>query len=265
MKQQKNMHKNALEKELYRIEKAEARMCFQMKQKTAPVWKEKLQEKIPHKVMAGLQRAFSKAFYLIFSKGVVLIEKTYDKTSIEKEFLINDYAVNIKGGRKELVRLKRDAKGGNTINTVLTTVEGIGLGILGIGLPDIVLWMSVLFRGIYEIALKYGFAYDTPEEKMYILKLLEAAMVSGQNWVSINSEVDNYIVESCHVTPTDTELKEQIDKTADAFATDMLVMKFIQGLPIIGIIGGAGNPIYYRRIMKYVQLKYQKRYLLSKM
>lgn len=92
-----------------------------------------------------------------------------------------------------------------------------------------------------------------------------SAMVSGQNWVSINSEVDNYIVESCHVTPTDTELKEQIDKTADAFATDMLVMKFIQGLPIIGIIGGAGNPIYYRRIMKYVQLKYQKRYLLSKM
>lgn len=59
-------------------------------------------------------------------------------------------------------------------------------------------------------------------------------------------------------------MKEQIEKTADAFATEMLVTKFIQGLPIVGMIGGAANPIYYQRIMRYVQMKYRKRYLMGK-
>ena len=46
------------------------------------------------------------------------------------------------------------------------------------------------------------------------------------------------------------------------FALDMLVLKFIQGLPVVGVLGGAANPVYYRKIMRYVQLKYKKRYLI---
>lgn len=40
----------------------------------------------------------------------------------------------------------------NALNTVLTTAEGIGLGVLGIGLPDIMIWTTVLLRGIYASA-----------------------------------------------------------------------------------------------------------------
>lgn len=43
----------------------------------------------------------------------------------------------------------------------------------------------------------------------------------------------------------------------------MILLKFIQGLPVVGIIGGAANPIYYSKVMKYVQMKYRKRYLLK--
>ena len=46
---------------------------------------------------------------------------------------------------------------------------------------------------------------------------------------------------------------------------DMLLLKFIQGAPVIGIFGGAGNPVYYSRVMEYVKVKYQKRYLLGQM
>ena len=42
----------------------------------------------------------------------------------------------------------------------------------------------------------------------------------------------------------------------------MLLLKFIQGVPVVGIIGGAANPVYYNKVMKYVQLKYRKRYLM---
>ena len=62
---------------------------------------------------------------------------------------------------------------------------------------------------------------------------------------------------------TDEDLSLQLKETASAFAVDMLLLKFIQGLPVVGIIGGAANPVYYNKVMKYVQLKYRKRYLLK--
>lgn len=45
---------------------------------------------------------------------------------------------------------------------------------------------------------------------------------------------------------------------------DMLLLKFVQGLPLVGVLGGAGNPVYYRRVLRYVALKYRKRYLFQK-
>ena len=63
--------------------------------------------------------------------------------------------------------------------------------------------------------------------------------------------------------PGPTDFKLQMKETASAFAVDMLLLKFIQGLPVVGVIGGAANPVYYSKVMKYVQLKYRKRYLLK--
>ena len=33
---------------------------------------------------------------------------------------------------------------------------------------------------------------------------------------------------------------------------------------LVGVLGGAANPVYYHRVMRYVQLKYHKRYLYGK-
>lgn len=255
-----------IEKELYKIEQEEQKLLhYANKHKSDPTWKIELENRIPEKVMSGLQKAFSKAFYLIFEKGAAVIEKTYDKSSIEKDFQINDYAVDIKGGRKEIGQMRSGAFKSNTINTVVTTIEGIGLGALGIGLPDIALWVGILLRGVYETALKYGFDYETPEEKLFILKMIEASMMSGEEWIDLNAEIDKYIVQNVYAVPDDNELKKQIEKTSVAFATEMLVTKFIQGIPVVGILGGATNPVYYYKITRYVELKYRKRYLLGKL
>lgn len=256
---------NAIEKELQKIEKAEKRMRRQLEKKKEPIWKGALEEKIPDKIMAGLQKAFSKAFYLIFEKGNVIIEKTYDRDSIEKDFQIRDFAVDLKGGRKEIRKLKKDAAGENAINTLFTTVEGIGLGVFGIGFPDIVIWVAFLLRGVYETSLKYGFDYERPEEKVFILKMLETAMLTGEEWKTANKSVDSYTKGTADIILTNEDIKWQIEKTANVFATDMLIMKFIQGIPVVGMIGGASNPVYYHKIMGYVQLKYRKRYLLGKL
>ena len=250
-------------------------------------WKYNLEQKIPHKVYDNLRAAFGKAFLLIFEKGDVIIEKTYNKETILKDFAIRDYAVEVKGSRKELKEVRKKSGTADLANMALSTVEGIGLGVLGIGLPDIVIFIGVLLKGIYEAALNYGYDYDRPEEKLLMLKMMETALLTGDDWIHANKEVDDWIrdgVPQLRKPDTASEqsgspkysgcsqeagmtlaIREQIRKTADIFALDMLLLKFIQGMPVVGIIGGATNPVYYNKVMKYVRLKYQKRYLLKKM
>lgn len=258
----KTPKKSAIEKELDHIARREAKLTKQAEQYQAARWKESLEQKIPARVHENLQTAFCKAFELIFEKGTVLIEKTYSKNEMALDFQVHDYAVGLKGGRKEIRQLKSDIERGNFVNMAVSAVEGIGLGALGIGLPDIVLFLSVILKGTYETAVQYGFAYDTPREKLFILKLLEASMLKGEQWIPCNAEVDSFFVPNG--VWMETKMQEQIKKTADAFAVDMLLAKFVQGIPVAGILGGISNPIYYRRILYYVQLKYQKRYLLQK-
>lgn len=262
LKVKMNKKKTPIEKELDSIARKEAKLIKKAEQYQTAAWRKSIEQKIPSRVYASLQLTFCKAFELIFDRGTSLIEKTYAKNEMEKDFQVHDYAVDIKGGKKELRQLKTGVSRGNLVNLAVSTVEGVGLGVLGIGLPDIVLFLSVILKGTYETAVQYGFSYDTPEERMFILKLLEASMSNGERWLACNTEVDN------DLTPNrvmqEIRFREQIRRTADAFAVDMLLAKFVQGIPVAGILGGIGNPVYYRRILNYVQLKYQKRYLLQK-
>lgn len=258
----KKNKKSAIDKELDCIARKEAKLTKQAQEYHMARWKENLEQKIPPSVYTNLQTAFGKAFELIFEKGTTLIEKTYSKSEMELDFQVHDYAVELKGGKKELRQLKTDVDRGNLVNMAVSAVEGIGLGALGIGLPDIALFLSIILKGTYETAVQYGFSYDTPREKLFILKLLETSMRKGKQWIPCNAEVDSFFVPNG--IWIETKFYEQIQKTADAFAVDMLLAKFVQGIPVAGILGGISNPVYYRRILSYVQLKYQKRYLLEK-
>ena len=61
-----------------------------------------------------------------------------------------------------------------------------------------------------------------------------------------------------------TDLEAQIQAVGNAFAIDMLAAKFIQGLPVVGAFGGLSNPVCWKQVMTYVQLKYRKRYIMGK-
>ena len=65
-------------------------------------------------------------------------------------------------------------------------------------------------------------------------------------------------------TISEEELEAQIQAAGNAFAMDMLAAKFIQGLPVVGALGGLSDPVCRRQVMTYVQLKYRKRYLMGK-
>lgn len=253
----------ALQKELEQLEKRERRLERSAGKQEPPEWKKALETKVPEKVRVSLEKAFCKAFSVVFQHGNTLIEKTYDKEELQKDHEIQAYAVELKGNRRELRRMRKAAGAADLRNMALTTVEGAGLGLLGIGLPDIVIFIGMLMKGAYEAALHYGFDYDSPQERLFILKMMEASLSRGEERIRADREVDAM----CAALPSAEEaknlLQEQTDRTAKAFAADMLLLKFIQGLPVVGLLGGAGNPVYYRRIMKYVQIRYHKRYLLG--
>lgn len=229
--------------------------------KTKPArWKQELEQKLPDKVYDGIQSAFAKAFSLVFRKGGAILEKSYRKDERLTDHRVADYVLRHQGRRSELRRMRGAASRSNFTNMTITAVEGVGLGALGIGIPDIVLFITMLLRGIYETALSYGYQYDTPAEQLLILKMMAAALMPGDEGERCDNEVDRMLVHMPH-TVGEAELQAQIDKTAAAFAVDMLLLKFVQSLPVVGLIGGAANPVYYNKVMRCVELKYRKRYL----
>lgn len=260
----RNAAQRALEKELALLQKREGRMETRALAEKEGAWKAKLEEKVPEKVYTSLEQAFCKAFALVFEKGTGIIEKSYDRDALEKDYAVRDFAVQVKGDCRTLRRFPKENRGANAKNLLLSTVEGVGLGALGIGLPDIVLFVGMLLKGIYETALRYGFPYEDPAEQMWILRMMETALTKGPLWTEKNQGVDAFLYQGLMEEPTKEALSQQIQATAQTFDMDMLVLKFIQGLPLVGALGGAANPVYYRRVLNYVQLKYHKRYLYQK-
>lgn len=294
MQSKHGKYETAIEKELKLIRRQEESLRRAAVKGKTPQWKTALEEKVPGFIYGNLQKAFRKAFAIVFEKGSGLIEKTYNRESLEEDCQVREFAFQVKANRKTLKKARKDARAGNLRNLAITSAEGIGLGVLGIGLPDIVMFVGVLLKGIYETALQYGYAYDSDQERCFILKLMETAVLKGEDWEEGNREIDRYIESSAADCAGEEEpgaeesgeeefeaeepgeqqsevwqkglrerVKEQTGRTADAFAMDMVLLKFIQGLPVVGILGGAGNPLYYNKVIKYAELKYRKRYLLK--
>jgi len=254
-----------VQKQLTQIAKKEEKFLQPKEQKASfKQLTDKVEEKIPDGLQEKLELAFYKGFQLVFEKGTVLIEKTYDKEDLYKEHQMHHYSFTELNRKKSYKKLKKQSGLRNLLNLGITTVEGTGLGIMGIGLPDIPIFIGVLLKGIYETALSYGVDYEQLEEQYFILLLIAAALADDEVKFARNQQVDEAIL-ALHQGKkwSAEEVEEQMKQTAQVLATDMLCLKFIQGLPVVGAIGGAANVIYDKKILNYAELKYQKRYLLK--
>ncbi len=264
MAQKLSKQERALRKEWALLKKEEEKLGKAAGRTKNPGWKGALEQKLPDKVYKGLEAAFCKGFSLVFQKGKVIIERSFDRQELLADHQIRDYAISVKGGSGELKAMRRGAMRADLVNMTLTSLEGVGLGALGIGLPDIVLFLGTLLKGIYETALNYGYDYEDKQEQLLILKMMEASLSTGQAWNLCNCSVEELMLREAAAIREEA-IQDQIKKTAAVFAMDMLLLKFIQGLPVVGMVGGAANPLYYSKVMKYVQLKYHKRWLRERM
>ena len=252
------------------LEKKEERFITAARHQKEPLLNRKLERFVPEKLEDTLNLAFYKAFELIFNRGTSIIEKTYRKEDMENTYKVNAYAAGLKESRKTMKAFSREAGKNKVRNLAAAGAGGIGLGALGIGLPDIPLFTGMVLKSIYETAISYGFSYDTAEEQCYILKLISTALSRGDAAESGNRSLDAM----GRLIRTGTPLSETalsgtplsgtfsgqdglaalpggpeshdtaslctslMQQASHALSSELLYMKFLQGIPIAGIIGG---------------------------
>lgn len=248
-----------VQKEWAKLMKREQKFIRKRLVKKESIINEKLEDKIPATLQETLNAAFAKAFTLIFAKGTSMIEKTYRREKIEEDYQIRQYIVDVKQDLKSLRSFTKKTRDTSNKNLLLTGASGIGMGVLGIGIPDIPLFTSMILKNMYEIALQYGYQYETENERYFILLLIQTALSYGEDFQQLNQKVDQFI-ESVKL-PQNYDEKMQIIDTADALSKELLYMKFLQGIPLVGAIGGAYDVIYMKQISEYAMMKYRKRYL----
>lgn len=251
--------KTPYQKEWEKFIKKEQKYIEKQKEKKESFLNQKLEEKVPEKLQETLDTAFAKAFHLIFEKGTGIIEKTYRKEEIEKKYQINEFTNELKQDKKSLRAFSKNAKGSGTKNLVMSGAAGIGMGILGVGIPDIPVFTGMMLKSIYEIAMHYGFSYETEEEQYFILLLIQGAVSHGKEMLAIDRKINQYITSSIWLEEDTKE--EMIQRTAACLSKELLYMKFLQGIPVVGAVGGAYDVVYMKQITEYVNLKYERRFL----
>lgn len=244
-------------------------------------WVSLVERRMPTTMQSTLEKAFTKAFETVFDKGSIIIEKTYNKDNAKRNYEQNQN--NLKKEHELSASYKkfdRQAAGKTWKNLSITTVEGLGMGLFGVGIPDIPVFVSMLLKSIYEIAISYGFEYTSDKERLFILKMIDAALKDGNTLKEKNAEL-NDLIDQYHQLELDewfdndgecesdteefvTELQiiRQIDDTATSLSKLLLYGKFVQTITFVGVIGGAADITCLKRVTDYAKIKYKRRFLL---
>ena len=210
------------------------------RQAQAPL--EQLRDRVPQGVQDTLEAAFSKAFCVILEKGTPAIEKTLRKET-----------------RRALRQPGKKARAAALRGTVFSGTQGLVLGVLGMGLPDVPLFVGEILRGVYQTALHYGFSYEGDREQMFVLAIVEAACSAGEVQQERDREL-NRLIETGRPPALWTKSGRR-EAAAQALAGQVLYLKFLQGVPVAGAVGGAYNAPVLRRVLRYADLKYRRRFL----
>lgn len=220
----------------------------------------KISGKIPKTLENTLNTAFAKAFEVVFEKGSPYVEKTYNKEEMIKAHKeAGRPCANGEDGTDGIYDIKADNY--EAVHTILSGASGVGMGAIGIGIPDIPVFIGMMLRGIYQIALNYGYSYESKEEKIWILMLIKGGLCHGDELVNINRELNLWIQHKEERVPL---LEEQIEDTAMVISKELLYSKFLQGIPVMGVVGGFYDAVYMSQVLEYAKLKYQLRYLYEK-
>ncbi len=98
----------------------------------------------------------------------------------------------------------------------------------------------MILKSIYEVALHYGYAYDTEEERYFILKLIQVSLLYGEELVQENQKADLFM--EMKKLPEEYDIKKQVKDTSSMLSGEAFVYEIPSGNPS----GGSG-----RRNLRY--------------
>ena len=84
----------------------------------------------------------------MFEKGTGVIEKTYSRERHMSGYEVNAELADKKETRKNLKNFKKRASRSGGKNLIISGIEGVGLGFLGIGIPDIPLFTAMILKSM---------------------------------------------------------------------------------------------------------------------
>lgn len=153
-----------------------------------------LEERVPSGLTETLHQAFFRAFSLLFEKGEGIVRWAAGSTAgggVPGAPLCGRPA-----GRPSVpAGLFQGCDRAGQGSVVQAGVQGVGLGLLGIGLPDIPLFTLTLLKTIRETAVSFGFAGTETDEQVWILRLIEASLSSGTELEERNRMLNQFIQE----------------------------------------------------------------------
>ena len=243
------MNEKTLKKELTKARISEPDFLIRRKKQKQSYIDSKIEKYVPDGLAGTLEAAFIKAFEIIFRDGTGIIKKTYGRGSSDND---------------DIVMLRNRARAILAKDTVVTAAEGTGLGLAGIGLPDIPVFTAVLLRNIYQLAECYGFDYESKTEQVFILKLIETGLSYGESAEKLNDELNALMEQIDNEDYTYYGLiSQQIKAASEAVSKEVLYMKFIQTIPVVGAAGGISNLTCLNKVGRFAELKYRKRFIMK--
>lgn len=221
-----------------------------------------VEEIAPEKLMLTLHTAFEKAFALVFEKGTGIIRKVSRQETRRQEQQVRRYALDLREDRKNLRAFSKAADKAGRSNVLLSGAAGVGMGLFGVALPDVPLFTAMLLKSIYETAEAFGFPCEGEAERLYVLRVIEAALSDGEELAERGRELDLYA--QTGQWSRSVTLAAQTKATARKLSEAVLYGKALQSVPVVGAAGGAGDAVCLGRVQRYAAIKYRKRFLISR-
>ena len=235
------------EKELI-LMKREERRFLEKKGLLSGGLSEKLRDKVPTGLEKTVRRAFRAALRYYLEDGEAVLDKTVSREELLETYRRRERTLLERQDYASLRELDRDAGRSRGGNLLLTAAEGAGLGLLGVGLPDIPVFLGVILKTVKETALRYGYAGRGPWEQSCLLRVICGGLCGGEEGRRMFAEAERLGAAMDH-------------RSGEPIVDTLLAAKFVQGIAVVGALGGAFNLAVLQRVERAAYLCYRRRRL----
>ena len=221
-----------------------------------------LEDLAPQKLIETVHMAFVKAFGVVFEKGDAMIAKAGKQELRQEKFQLNQFAAQLREDKRSLRAFAKEADRAGRGNVWLSGAAGVGMGLFGVALPDVPLFTAVLLKCVYETGESFGFGHESEAERLYVLRVMEAALSWGDGLRRRGAELDAFA--QTEIWPAGNDLERQVQATARRLSETLVGSKFLQNIPVVGALGGAEDALCMERVRRYAAIKYRKRFLIRR-